>query len=180
MQSNFALKMGTYVTLKSQLEKATNNPEKNCHFNSSKNSTPCPFHTRRGWCVKGNRCDFKHPEPLRNDQKHLVPCPFLQRKGCLKENRCDFSHDGFSNNITTPKPELTSFFTLPGKTTIPLELMQRVIMNEQCPCPNHHQGPSLPQPWLKPLMEVQTHPPFPCRIWPTNPPIPTLLMFLTQ
>jgi hypothetical protein len=63
------------ITLKSQLEKATSNPEKNRHFNSSKSSTPCPFLTSRGWYMKENRCDFKHQEPLRNKQKHLVPCP---------------------------------------------------------------------------------------------------------
>ena len=127
------------ITLKSQLEKATSNPEKNRHFNSLKSSTPSPFLTRRGWCVKGNCCNFKHPEPLRNDQKHLVPCPFLQRKGyCLKENRCDFPHNGFSNNITTPWHELNSnlyppFLPYRQRPTILLELRQRGIMNEQCP-----------------------------------------------
>ena len=42
------------------------------HLNPEKGIIPCPFLKRRGWCVKGARCDFKHP---RDDEKHLVPCP---------------------------------------------------------------------------------------------------------
>ena len=67
------------------------NSEKNRHLNSKKGITPCPFLKRRGWCVKGVRCDFKHPRD--EVQKYLVPCPFLQKRGfCLKGVRCDFSH----------------------------------------------------------------------------------------
>lgn len=30
-------------------------------LNLVKGTVPCPFLKRRGWCVKGNRCDFEHP-----------------------------------------------------------------------------------------------------------------------
>ena len=53
----------------------------------SKSLTPCPFLMRRGWCVKGDRCDFHHPSSRRNYHKHDVPCPFLHKNGfCLKGN----------------------------------------------------------------------------------------------
>ena len=56
-----------------------------------KSLTPCPFLMRRGWCVKGDRCDFQHPTSRRNYHKHNVPCPFLRKNGfCLKGNNCDF------------------------------------------------------------------------------------------
>ena len=69
----------------------------------AKHNTPCPFLRRRGWCAKGNRCDFKHPH---EEQKHLVPCPFLQkRRYCLKGTRCDFSHSAtFPHSIHPIKP----------------------------------------------------------------------------
>jgi hypothetical protein len=66
-----------------------------------KNETPCPFILRRGWCLKGEQCDFSHRNMVNNDQarqhsndkKGFIFCPFLRRKGyCLKESRCDFSH----------------------------------------------------------------------------------------
>ena len=67
---------------------------------NSKSTTPCPFLSRRGWCIKKNNCDFKHleplhlNEPLNNVPKHRVRCPFAYRRGyCLKGNQCDLSHD---------------------------------------------------------------------------------------
>ena len=79
------------------------NSEKNRHLNSKKGITPCPFLKRRGWCVKGARCDFKHP---RDVQKYLVPCPFLQKRGfCLKGVRCDFSHSfSYPYRSLSPRP----------------------------------------------------------------------------
>ena len=62
------------------------NPEESRHLNPEKGTIPCPFLKRRGWCVKGTRCDFKQP---RDDEKHLVLCPFLQKRGnCLKGSCC--------------------------------------------------------------------------------------------
>ena len=37
-----------------------------------KSSTPCPFLIRRGRCLKGNRCDFKHPKPSKAPKKYYT------------------------------------------------------------------------------------------------------------
>ena len=64
-----------------------------------KNETPCPFILRRGWCLKGEQCDFSHRNMVNNnqarqhsnDKKCSIFCPFLRKKGyCLEESRCDF------------------------------------------------------------------------------------------
>ena len=69
----------------------------------AKFNTSCPFRRRRGWCAKGNRCDFKRKT---EKPKHLVPCPFLQkRRFCLKGTKCDFSHCAtFPQSIQPTKP----------------------------------------------------------------------------
>ena len=54
-----------------------------------KSTVPCPFLTHRGRCVKGINCDFFHSNQKGNineheifrKPKHLVPWPFLKRKG---------------------------------------------------------------------------------------------------
>jgi hypothetical protein len=70
-----------------QLDRATNRVKNNRFADSPKSSIPCPFLSRRGWCVKGNRCDFLHAKPFPNEHKHIIPCPFLcEEKGfVLKE-----------------------------------------------------------------------------------------------
>ena len=74
-----------------------------------KASTPCPFLIRRGRCLKGNRCDFKHPKPSKIP-KNNIPCPFLQKRGyCLKMNRCDFSHKSWTPKNTSLKPHLDNY-----------------------------------------------------------------------
>ena len=94
------------------------NSEKNRHLNPEKGITPCPFLKRRGWCVKGARCDFKHP---RDVQKHLVPCPFLQKRGfCLKGDRCDFSHSFSYPYRSLPSRPVNKYILLHCFTTIDL------------------------------------------------------------
>ena len=92
------------VNLRSKPREKTNNVgRKNDYDPSLKRSTPCPFLVRRGRCLKGNQCDFKHPssEPL----KHNIPCPFLRNRGyCLKDNQCDFSHDELLQNNPSLRP----------------------------------------------------------------------------
>ena len=81
----------------------------NIHPSIKKNITPCPFIIRRGWCFKGENCDFSHTGLIiasNSNQslvtpKHMVPCPFLFRKGfCRKGCNCDFYHALV--NRTTP------------------------------------------------------------------------------
>ena len=75
------------------------NQSSNLHASSIKSSILCPFLIHRNRCVKGNRCDYKHPE------KSSIPCPFLKKRGyCLKENKCDFSHDIPLDNNPSPRP----------------------------------------------------------------------------
>ena len=91
MQSNSEVSVPTYGNL--TLQPRIQQTNKNRYDRPPKNSTPCPFLLRRGWCRKGDRCDFQHLKPSRDTHKHNVPCPFLQNRGfCLKDDRCDFSH----------------------------------------------------------------------------------------
>ena len=89
--------------LKLQLKNRPTNIRESRRYYLSKGSTPCPFLMRRGWCAKGNRCDFLHaksPTQSFGEQKNRVPCPFLKRRGyCLKGNVCDFSHDDSPPNV---------------------------------------------------------------------------------
>ena len=92
------------VNLRSKPREKTNNVgRKNDYDPSLKRSTSCPFLVRRGRCLKGNQCDFKHSssEPL----KHNIPCPFLRNRGyCLKDNQCDFSHDELLQDNPSLRP----------------------------------------------------------------------------
>ena len=133
-----------------------------------KSLTPCPFLMRRGWCVKGDRCDFQHPTPRRNYHKHNVPCPFLRKNGsCLKGNNCDFSHGVFpypnKRSASGPVGESHPYnpFLVPHQG--PSELIPRRTMQSK---PYYPQGSIYvhPQPWPRPLMEVPVYPPFPYRI----------------
>ena len=42
---------------RAQVQQSHNNAQIN-----SKTTIPCPFLSRRGWCIKEHNCDFKHPE----------------------------------------------------------------------------------------------------------------------
>jgi hypothetical protein len=68
MQSNSEVSVPTYGNLTSQPQAQQTN--KNRYDRSPKNSTPCPFLLRRGWCRKGDQCDFQHPKPSRDTHKH--------------------------------------------------------------------------------------------------------------
>jgi hypothetical protein len=41
--------------------------------NLSKSITPCPFILRRGWCIKGDRCDFSHQNLINAPQPRHMP-----------------------------------------------------------------------------------------------------------
>ena len=47
-----------------------------------KSSTPCPFHIRRGRCLKGNPCDFKHPKPSKAP-KISYHVPFYKKEATV-------------------------------------------------------------------------------------------------
>ena len=101
-----------------------------------KSLIPCPFLIRRGWCVKGDRCDFQHPTSRRNYHKHNVPCPFLRKNGfCLKANNCNFFHGVFPypNKRSRPGPvgesHLYNPFSVPHQR--PAELIPPKTMQSQ-------------------------------------------------
>ena len=96
--------------------------------------------------MKGARCDFKHP---RDEQKHLVPCPFLQNRGfCLKGSRCDFSHGGnYPHHLSPPRP-------------VTNHLTRSFYHHHQFP-PNYPRRQGFFQTYPKPLMEISVQPPLP-------------------
>jgi hypothetical protein len=66
-------------------------------------------------------CDAQAPRGLQNPNdtsrspnsrspqltpKHLVPCPFLKRRGyCLKGSKCDFKHRDFQHSVNEQQPK---------------------------------------------------------------------------
>ena len=137
------------------------NLEKNRHLNPEKGITPCPFLKRRGWCVKGARCDFKHP---RDVQKHLVPCPFLQKRGfCLKGDRCDFSHSFSYPYRSLPSRPVNKYITPSlfhhDRPTVVSQGTTHGIGANQFPQNYSRQG--FFQLYPKPLMDIPIQPPLP-------------------
>ena len=141
---------------------------------NSKGTTPCPFLSRRGWCIKENNCDFKHPEPLHlneplnNVPKHRVRCPFAYRGGyyyCLKGDQCgDLSHDIPStqssvineNGRMYPGP-FVFHHQMPMAPNLPRSQMGRNMQIS----PNFPMTTWSVYPGLKPLMDSLTYPPLP-------------------
>ena len=75
-----------------------------------KNTVPCPFLFRRGYCIKGGKSDFSHASNDHSQEgnstckkpKRLIPCLFLKRSGfCSKGTTCDFFHG--TNRIRRPQ-----------------------------------------------------------------------------
>ncbi len=90
-----------------QSRPATKVGGKNGYGSSQKASTFCPFLKRRGRCLKGNRCDFKHPKTTLKPPQTMkcnIPCPFLEKRGyCLKKNMCAYYHDEILYNNPSPR-----------------------------------------------------------------------------
>ena len=154
MQSNSEVSVPTYGNLTSQPQ--TQQTNKNRYDRPPKNSTPCPFLLRRGWCRKGDQCDFQHLKPSRDTYKHNVPCPFLQNRGfCLKGDRCDFSHawvptrrSVLRTNTSSHLPP-TSFLS---RAQVPLPPNVRTAQPPQLQTYSLH--PWRPISYPRPLMEI--------------------------
>ena len=147
---------------KGQFERQNNRIKVNQPGNFPKKLTPCPFLSRRGWCVKGNRCDFQHPSSLCEKYRHTTPCPFLQRKGyCVKGDQCDFSHEGLYYEMKRHDPEYPcSFLPQYPRVVNPINIQAPKSRtkwrppNYLCKTQLHHQLP------IPPLMEIPVQPPF--------------------
>ena len=148
-----------------QTQKPLNtNTHNNAQINS-KSTTPCPFLSRQGWCIKENNCDFKHPEPLYLNKpsnkvsKYRIRCPFLYRRGyCLKRDQCDFLHD--IPSVQTPVMNQNGCM-YPG----PFLFRYQRPMAPNLPRFRRNFFPNFPtttwsnHPGLKPLMDSPTYPP---------------------
>ena len=153
--------------------------ERSEHALSIKSSIPCPFLIRRGRCLKGSRCDYKHPAKLPQTPKHNIPCPFIQKRGyCLKENMCDFSHNELLGNNSSSR-------SYPGchaypNSFFPYRHFQNLSGSGLLPCipqSNHYPFPENPS-YFPPFQPPQCHPMFRSLSYPpplmsitTRPPI---------
>jgi hypothetical protein len=104
------------------------------HENISKCHTSCPFLSRRGWCAKGNRCDFMHPKPLHRQYVYPSPLHFPQRNSYFPTRNCETSSSSAHYRMLNPGQSYSND-----------------------PFLYHHQRPTSPIP----LMKIQTQPPFP-------------------
>ena len=144
--------------------KSNKDSDKNDHVSSIKSSIPCPFLIHRNRCVKGNRCDYKHPE------KSSIPCPFLKKRGyCLKENKCDFSHDIPLDNDPSPRPYFGSHAnTDPFLSHRQAPMLRQINQNPRPP--SYIQNYHFREPWRNPHVPVQNAVmEFPPPMWSRQP-----------
>ena len=158
-----------------------------------KNETPCPYILRRGWCLKGEQCDFSHRNMVNNDQarqhfndkKGSIFCPFLRKKGyCLKDSRCDFSHvEPYScptgnhpvTNDNLQSPQLQPFLGSHDLSNIPtlmrqLETRLQSLEYAQMPHPPYHVPPLNPNlfPLRNPPLSYRQQPLMQIPVYPPN------------
>ena len=89
-------------------------------------------------------------------QKHLVPCPFLSRRGhCLKGSKCDFSHQLITQQPDSPYPQQNTSTSIPRRILYPPQRFQPTTNY-----PNHHSYTNFPSFYPPPLMETHTIPSF--------------------
>ena len=71
----------------------TVNKSTNSQPSTSKSKIQCPFISRCGGCLKGNICDYYHPNRINsfkhrqtfNAPKNEIPCPFLRKRASAKK-----------------------------------------------------------------------------------------------
>ena len=132
----------------------TVNKSINSQPSTSKSKIQCPFISRRGGCLKGNRCDYYHPNRINslkhrqtsNAPKNEVPCPFLRKKGfCKKGITCDFSHNSqihiMTDDHSRPNPSSNDWSSFLGnlqKSMEKIETRLSKIEVAQTPYPQIH------------------------------------------
>ena len=104
-----------------------------------KRYTPCPFLRRRGWCAKGNQCDFMHPKPVQHEYQTLTPYPFTQRDGLSPIRNCHFSCSDIHHEIYNQAPFYpTPFLSHRRRPMTPVPLMDILVQPPPFPFPRHY------------------------------------------
>ena len=104
------------------------------------------------------------------EQKHLVPCPFLQkRRFCLKGTTCDFSHSATFPHSTQPIRPIKNYPTPPlfyenRQPMVPQQRKHWSGYNQSVQW--HPNGPGFFQSPPKPLMETPLCPPYTFQVPP--------------
>ena len=141
----------------------TVNKSINSQPSTSKSKIQCPFISRRGGRLKGNRCDYYHPNRINsskhrqtfNAPKNEVPCPFLRKKGfCKKGITCDFSHNSqihiMTDDHSRPNPSSNDWSSFLGNLQKSMEKIETRISKievAQTPYPQiQFPSPTVPQP----------------------------------
>ena len=141
----------------------TVNKSINSQPSTSKSKIQCPFIFRRGGRLKGNRCDYYHPNRINsskhrqtfNAPKNEVPCPFLRKKGfCKKGITCDFSHNSqihiMTDDHSRPNPSSNDWSSFLGNLQKSMEKIETRISKievAQTPYPQiQFPSPTVPQP----------------------------------
>ncbi len=75
-----------------------------------KRYTPCLFLRRRGWCAKGNRCDFMHPKPVYYNYHTTTPYSFPPGDGFPTNGNFYFPRNGLYYEIYNQTPSYPSPF----------------------------------------------------------------------
>ena len=151
----------------------TVNKSINSQPSTSKSKIQCPFISRCGGCLKGNICDYYHPNRINsfkhrqtfNAPKNEIPCPFLRKKGfCKKGITCDFSHNSQIHTMTDdysrsnpPSNDWSSFLGNLQKSMEKIKTRLSKIEVAQTPYPQiQFFPPTVPQP--PQFCQLSTHP----------------------
>ena len=104
-----------------------------------KRYTPCPFLRRRGWCAKGNRCDFMHPKPVHHNYHPATPYPFLQGDGFPPIGNFYIPRNGLYHETYNQVPPYSSpFLSHRRRPMTPVPLMDILVQPPPMPFPRHY------------------------------------------
>ena len=103
-----------------------------------KRYTPCPFLRRRGWCAKGNRCDFMHPKPVQHNYHTATPYSFPQEDGFLPIGNFYLPRNGLYQEIYHQAPYSSPFLSHRRRPMTPVPLMDILVQQPPMPFPRHY------------------------------------------
>ena len=104
-----------------------------------KRYTPCPFLRRRGWCAKGNRCNFMHPKPVHHNYHTATPYPFPQGDGFPPIGNFYIPRNGLYHETYNQVPPYSSpFLSHRRRPMTPVPLMDILVQPSPMPFPRHY------------------------------------------